>query len=92
MKPSQVYFLFMTLYRISKGHEGEITAPTKINNQVNSEEDNEEHLRREGSSMKRMCFNVSLQMSAKVMMLLYISLYKFKITGSCTFSDLLWPK
>ena len=30
-------------------------------------EDNDAHLRREGSSLKRMCFNVSLQMSAKVM-------------------------
>ena len=76
MKLIQFYFLSMTLYRISKGqqhHEdGEVAAPTQIYNQVNSDvEVNDAHLRREGSSLKRMCFNVSLQMSAKVM------IYKF---------------
>ena len=77
MKLIQVYFLSMTLYRISKGQqhheEGEVAAQTQIYNQVNADaEDNDAHLRREGSSLKRMCFNVSLQMSAKVM------IYKFK--------------
>lgn len=71
MKLIQVYFLSMTLYRISKGQqhheEGEVAAPTQIYNQVTADvEDNDAHLRREGSSLKRMCFNVSLQMSAKI--------------------------
>ena len=78
MKLSQVYFLSITLCKISKGDQnsdGEVApTPTLFHNsndsQVNSEDNSETNRRPTESSsatIRRSCFNVSLQMKAMVL-------------------------